>query len=355
MKVLFLFGVFARIGGIEEFTRDLALELVSSGIEVEVLCASLGNPLLESLEKAGVKVVRIPVYHGCRWGFPDFALFPFAERTVRGADVVVHQKPFPLGFYRWFSRNPRHVYITAYRPKEQFNNERHRQRFFSCFDLVITQAESFAADLDGKVNTAVLPYIPPQPVPVLERIETDSILRVGMMGRLEPQKKPLQALQLVEHLAGAPPDGFQSVEFHVYGTGSLEQQMREHASSMSTTVVFHGAYTRGEVPRIVQANDLFLITSESEGQCIVALEVLAGGRPLFATPVGALPDILSRPDRGALFYGSDAGAWAEVVADWMSAHKHSAEHIVKNYLEDYDAKAVSAAYIDCFKGLVNQA
>lgn len=356
MKVVFYFGVFAQIGGIEEFTRDLALALRAEKVDVEILCAALRNPILDDLKRARVSVVRIPIFQGCRWGIPDYALLPAALFKMRQADVVIHQKPFHPSFYRLFPRKVKHVYITAYRPAEQFPDLDYRTRFFSFFDLVLTQAHAFAADLFSirdLTAVEVLPYIPLSPFMVSTNTRTDRVLRVGMMGRLEPQKNPMLALEIVSILQQAPPRGWSSVEFHVHGAGTLERRMRAEASKLRLTVVFHGTYDRPHVPTIVANNQIFLITSVSEGQCIVALEILAGGRPLFATPVGALPTILNTDERGALLPMEHATSGARVIREWLETHRSEvSSHIQESYLRDYDPEYIKRRYVTLFKALV---
>lgn len=349
MKVLFYFGVFARIGGIEEFTRDLALALHAEGMEVEILCASMKSPILDHLERAGVKIFRVPVFHGCRWNIPDYALLPFALQQIKKADIVIHQKPFRKRWYQKFSRRAKHVYITAYRPAEQFPDTSARNAFFSFFDLILTQVNEFSTDLIGAVRhvpVQVVPYIPPVPNLSPASFRDDGILRIGMMGRLEAQKNPLYALNILSHLSENPPLGFHTVELHIYGAGGLERRVRDAASSLGVSAYFHGAYSRSSVPDIVGSNDIFLITSISEGQCIVALEILAMGRPLFATPVGAIPRILEKYSRGALLPEEDADVAAACICRWLGGHQPiSSKEIQASYLEDYDQEAIKQRYV----------
>ncbi|VGO21677.1 glycosyltransferase family 4 protein [Pontiella sulfatireligans] len=349
MRVLFLFGVFAKVGGIEEFTVDLALGLVRAGVEVEILCSSLHNPALGLLKKAGVKISRIPVVHGCNWNIPDYVLFPFALSRARKADVVIHQKIFDKLFYKNLPRSVRHVFITAYRPREISPELDSRCRFYSFFDLVITQEETFREDIiesGAKVLIEVVPYIPLGIIPLQERAQ-DTVLRIGMMGRLEPQKNPLMALEIVSLLRNGPPAGWSSVEFNIYGSGTLEAAMRNEAEPKELNVNFHGTYKRSDVPNIVAANNLFIITSHSEGQCIVALEVLASGRPLFATPVGALPQILSEPERGALLNVEDIESAGETIRCWLQNNQSvSAAGIQRSYLNSYNREAIIERYLN---------
>ncbi len=358
MKVVFYSGVFARNGGIEMFTRDLALALHASGIEVQIVCASMGNPVLSGLTAVGIDVFRVPVFHGCRWGVPDYALLPLALPQLRKADIVIHQKPLRSGFYRLLSRKPRHVYITAYRPREQFPDLLQRRRFFSFFDLVLTQGQVFKQDLidvdiDRPIEVAPLilgdmPYQPP-------RNGEDGILRIGIMGRLEPQKNLSHALELVAYLKRRPPAGWRDVQLNIYGSGSLEGEVSARAAKLGLPVEFHGAYAHSKVPEIVADNDVFLVTSVSEGQCIVALEILAGGRPLFATPVGALPDILARAERGALLPMEDAADGADRIREWLERNAPvSAEKIRQGFLQEYNPQQTRRRYLELFKGMVSE-
>lgn len=349
MKVLFYFGIFAKIGGIEEFTHDLALALHYEGVEVEVLCASLENTVLNNLVKEGVKVSKIPVYYGCRWNIPDYALLPYALMKMQQADVVIHQKPFPKNWYPLYSHHAKHVYITAYRPLEQFPDKEERNNFFSFFDLILTQSEEFVSDFDTKnfpVRYQVVPLIPPATSCLQVAQRDDHVLRIGMLGRVEPQKNPTHALQIVALLKKKLALDYAAIELHVYGAGSLLSEMKELAKKLGVNSVFHGIYARSAVPDIVAENDLFLITSVSEGQCIAALEILAGGRPLFATPVGALPEILADARRGALIPLDDNERAARNICAWLARNlEWKAENIQESYLNDFDRKNITKQYV----------
>lgn len=356
MKIIFYSGVFARIGGIEAFTRDLSLALIAKGINVEILCASLRNPVLDDLRKAGVVVRRVPVFHGCRWNLPDFALFPFARSWMTDADVVIHQKPLNQRFYALLPLRPKHIYLTSYSPAEQFGGQASVKKFFSFFDGIITQTATFENELreggiDGPIH--VLPLIPPEVSSVIPTQAKDRVLRIGMMGRLESQKNPLYAQEIVEALAQESSSVWSCIEFNVYGDGSLMPKLREKSESSKVKVIFHGGYAREDVARIVAENDFFLITSLSEGQCIVALEVLSGGRPLFATPVGALPVVLSEEKRGRLLPVDDAYTAAKQIKDWIDLHgQDAAASIQDSYLRDYDADSVRNQYVELMQRVV---
>lgn len=350
MKVAFLNGVFARIGGIEEFTQDLAMELLRKNMEVGVICASLKNHTLDRLKQAGVKIRKVPVYYGCRWNIPDYALLPCASVWLRGADIVFHQKPFAGWAYSLFPKSAKHIYLTSYSPAEQFVDVAGAKKFFSFFDGVITQMESFRTELlelGVECPIHVIPLIPPETTSFSVLQEEDRILRIGMMGRLEPQKNPVYACDVVEALSRNLPVGKDSVEFNIYGDGSLSSCLKEKVGAWTFETVFHGVYQRGDVERIVSENDGFLITSVSEGQCIVALEILASGKPVFATAAGALPSILNVSDRGALLPSEKPNEAAKIIGAWFEDNRlGSARLIQESYKKDFDRNIVIAQYVE---------
>lgn len=358
MKVAFYNGVFARIGGIEAFTNDLAVSLLEAGVSVTIICAASKNATLDHLEQRGAAVKRVPVTFGCRWNWPDKLLQRFAPKWMEGMDLVIHQKPNDDPFYQTLPTDVSHVFLTAYDPAEQFGEPGRILRFFSHFKAVITQTQGFRqALLDEGIThpVHVLPLIPPEPADPLVGKRDHETLRLGLMGRLEAQKNPVYALEIMEALS-AGLSGKKQVEFHFYGTGSMEPELQRRAASGKVRVIFHGAYRRDDLPRIVSENDGFLIPSLYEGQCIVALEVLACGRPVFATAVGALPEILSAPARGALLPAGDPAVAAQTVADWFETNGYDrADTILQSYQKDYAQEKVRSDYVTLIRKLAGEA
>ncbi len=88
----------------------------------------------------------------------------------------------------------------------------------------------------------------------------------------------------------------------MFGDGHLRKNLEELACGLGIEkfVVFHGNIPNSRVPEVIASCHLFAFTSINEGQCLAALEILSCGRPLVATDVGALPEILSDSCLGRL-------------------------------------------------------
>jgi len=198
----------------------------------------------------------------------------------------------------------------------------------------------------------VIPLIPPD---FGDRAVSDppsqGTVRIGMMGRLEDQKNLLYAAQIIAALQTLRPE--QKWEFHIYGDGKMREKMASYCASLNINTVFHGRYERSQLFDLIEQNHFYIITSRTEGQCIAALEILAAGRPLFATTAGALPDILSRPERGSLLPPEDPAAAAQIIFTFLArVDALDARKIAAGFIDTYSAKAIKARYCSEISNIV---
>lgn len=114
-------------------------------------------------------------------------------------------------------------------------------------------------------------------------------------GRLEPEKRVEVVLQAVANLSRPP-------LVLIAGTGTQEKRLRKMAARLP--VRFLGPIPHDQMASVITACDALVLPSAIEGLPTVAIEALACGIPVIATPVGDLP-LLVKPGRtGILFDGS---------------------------------------------------
>jgi glycosyltransferase involved in cell wall biosynthesis len=80
---------------------------------------------------------------------------------------------------------------------------------------------------------------------------------------------------------------------------------------------FHGARPHDEIPRWLQAADVFLLPSFREGLPISLLEAMACETAVIATSVGGIPEIVRSGENGRLVPPGDADALASALRELL--------------------------------------
>lgn len=295
--ITFVQGGFAKVGGIEAFAADLLFALRSREVQAELICwssnGSTANPALVVLSKSGIRLTRSSWRWGCRWGWPDKAMVLQGWSRFADSEILVFGKLLhPDAHRRLLSLGKRMILITPYRPSEMWEQRRPDPAILNSFESIVVQASFFENDLrtlgyEGRVFT--LPYLPPDTLPA-NPWPRDARLQIGFLGRLVPDKN---LDYLIVSFSRLRPMGTDA-ELHLYGDGPERETLQSLAVRLGLTahIHFHGALDRSQVPAAIDRCHLFAFSSTTEGQCLAALEVLARGRPVLGTPVGAFPEFL---------------------------------------------------------------
>jgi glycosyltransferase involved in cell wall biosynthesis len=367
-NILFYCGGFQPVGGVESFTIDLINCLPRDMADISL--ALWSKPLREIPNLATIKIVAAEFHRsffrwGCRWALPDRLLLPAGLRMATRANLLVFAKIMPprihLKLRKVLDLSGRPipaVLVIPYRPAEMWPNGPD-QNLLNCFDVIVVPAPSFADDLVAmkyRGRIVVLGLVPPPAAPVSPPPPSEAgIIRLGFLGRLEHQKNVEYMLEIFQHLAASNPEKF---ELHLFGDGSQRQNLEQQAAQNSSAgrVVFHGAVAGKAKWDAIDSCDLFLNTSWTEGQCIVALEVLSRGRPLVATPVGALPHIIDSPEVGSLIPLNEAAAAAKIVASvasrWTSGELNPST-IRDRSDQRFGREAIASGYVKLFSELLS--
>src|SRR5437868_3045826 len=106
--------------------------------------------------------------------------------------------------------------------------------------------------------------------------------------------------------AGRPPPPFVAIA----GAGPLEDALSARIESEELPVHLLGR--RSDVPALLAAADIAVVSSVWEGQPLIVQEILRAGRPLVATRVGGIPGMVGAGDRSAdgpgLLHGPESEA-----------------------------------------------
>ncbi|MGN7830770.1 glycosyltransferase [Pseudoxanthomonas sp. 22568] len=142
---------------------------------------------------------------------------------------------------------------------------------------------------------------------------------VTYVGRLVPEKGLRELLAAAGALRASRP----RLQLVLVGEGPMHAELAALAAAGELPVRFAGTRPPGEVARWMCASDLVTLPSYSEGHPNVLVEALACGRPVVATPVGGIPEVVDAAS-GVLVPARDPAALAEglreaLERDWDEA------------------------------------
>lgn len=141
-------------------------------------------------------------------------------------------------------------------------------------------------------------------------IDADSEL-VVYVGRLVPEKGLRELLDAMTSLAPHRP----KLQLALIGDGPMRAELEGRITAdPALRVHLPGAQNPHEVARWMAASDLVTLPSYSEGHPNVLVEALACGRPVVATPVGGIPEVVDA-DCGLLVPARDPAALSTGLRD----------------------------------------
>jgi glycosyltransferase involved in cell wall biosynthesis len=124
---------------------------------------------------------------------------------------------------------------------------------------------------------------------------------VIFVGRIEPVKGTEYLLKAATHLVPLRDD----LRFLIVGDGPLRSRFQK--KYLHNRIIFLG--WRNDIADLLNASDILVLPSISEGLPIVSLEALSLSKPVIATDVGALSDVILDRETGMLV---SPGKWMEL-------------------------------------------
>jgi glycosyltransferase involved in cell wall biosynthesis len=134
---------------------------------------------------------------------------------------------------------------------------------------------------------------------------------VGMTGRMDAEKGPLVLAEAATQLAAE----FPQMYCVFAGAGSEQPRLtaflRERGLAERSRVLGF----RSDIPELTAAYDIAVVPSQfQEPFGLVVAEAMAAGKPVVASRVGGIPEIIKDPETGILLPASDVAAFARAIA-----------------------------------------
>lgn len=329
MRILYWTDTFwPNIGGVETFSANLVRGLRQRGHVIQVITSPRLPGLPEREVVEGVEVIRVPMESALRDNSPE-AVFR-CRRQVRDVKErfrpdVIHINtfgPVPVFHLLTLNASPAPAIVSLHAALEidaAFEGEGNAvlaklvhsaYRATGCSESVSNDLRRFYPDSAHKIETVRLGLpIPEYQVPVYP--EDPVFLCVG---RAVPNKGFDTAVQAFQRIIQARHDA----RLIVAGDGTELDALKNLAASLGIAgaVDFRGWVEPARIPALLQESTAVVVPSRGlEGMPIVAIEAAIESRPVIATRVNGLPELVEHGVNGYLFEPDDV----ETLAGLMGA------------------------------------
>ncbi len=139
-----------------------------------------------------------------------------------------------------------------------------------------------------------------------ERFDRDAIL-FTCVGRLVPQKNPLLLVEAFVAL------NHPRIHLIMLGEGSLGEELTAYIREHGLERRVHLLGKRNEVPECLAASDVFVLSSNWEGNPLAVMEAMAAGLPVIGTTVGGVPELVESGQQGILVPPGDCAAFTDAM------------------------------------------
>jgi glycosyltransferase involved in cell wall biosynthesis len=309
------------------------------------VAGSPGGSLWGRAASSGVTTVELPRLREVVAPLDDLiVLFELVRLIRRERFAVVHTHSSKAGFLgrlaAWICRTPVVVHTIHGFAWHDFMSGHRRRAYVALERLVRPMTHAFFAVSPHVAREAVemrmaspatvsvvpsaveLDKIPQRPDPRVRAelgIPADVPL-VGSVGRLDFQKAPLDFVRMAASVVVSHP----RTRFVWVGEGKLLEEAQAEARRLGVEVTFTGF--REDAASIAACFDVFVISSLYEGLGRALSEALASGRPVVATAVNGVVDIVEPGSTGLLARPADPEALARNVA-WLIDHPDEARRM----------------------------
>jgi glycosyltransferase involved in cell wall biosynthesis len=139
-------------------------------------------------------------------------------------------------------------------------------------------------------------------------IADDDIIFINV-GRFFPQKNHRLLIEAFRKVTLPEPNA----TLLLIGEGELRPEIERIVSEKGLNERIRFLGLRKDIPELLGASDIFVLSSDWEGLPLTIIEAMAAGKPVIATAVGGLPELIDQGINGVLVPPGDETALARAM------------------------------------------
>ncbi|HET9122580.1 MAG TPA: glycosyltransferase [Acidiferrobacteraceae bacterium] len=307
------------IGGSETLALDLSRRWRAAGVDVRICCLyERSGALTSQFDAAGVPYDLLNIGGKCALGRAlavgrylrkhrpravhvhhfGILLNVLPAALLTGCPTVVFTEHSIFGIARkpWMRRAVR--WVTRFVSKMTCVSN----ALVEYFGTLGVADDKMALVYNGVDTHKFQPPQCPRPIPAVPRI-----IAVGRLVEEKDYPILLQALRLLK-------DRGIAFTAEIVGTGPLADALAAERVALGLTAEVQFLGRREDVAQLLQAADIYVLSSKSEGMPIALLEAMATALPVVATAIAAVPEVIVNENNGLLVPPADPVALADGLA-----------------------------------------
>ncbi len=367
------FMPWSGMGGVEIATLRM-VEATAQQFRHVAFCLPDALALREAFEKLGIKTVtyNLPepsLRHGGRF-FKESKVVAGQIRQV-GADIV-HFQDVKAAYHNSLAAIlARSRIVCQIRSANPHLDLRQKLCLWPVHQFIFVSKESrqsFAMSLPASKTRVIYDAVE---VPNVDTTESSASVRrefglpdgsvlVGMIARVAPVKDYFTLADAAVEILGKHPN----TRFLIVGDNSLEELNRNHYAEVvkklnelgiADRFIFTGHRT--DVTRLIAAMDICVLCTHREGFPLSILEAMAMGKPVVATSVGGIPEIITPGINGYLHHHGNSKELADALIRLIDNPEEASrmgasarENVLQNFSRQRFADEIAKTYLDVIRG-----
>ena len=176
---------------------------------------------------------------------------------------------------------------------------------------------------------------------------------VGMIGRLDKQKNPLDFIRAAAIVA----ENYPKVQFVIAGDGPLRHESESLIKELNLSRKFFLLGYRNDINKIYPILALTVLSSLWEGLPVVFQESMIAGKPIVANNVDGARDVISDGETGYLVTPRQPQEMADRIRTLLNNEELcyqmgvTTKQLAQQYSSDRMVKQIESLYIELLKGI----
>ena len=358
-----------KIGGSERVIADIATGLDRKNFDVSVCCITRGGEIAYELNEKGIKVniLGISNYRN------PLNILKLALLLRKAKPDIVHTHGYFASVIGRIAAKIAGILVLINHVHSTYWDYRKRHILMEIFLSLFTHkiiccskaVEDFVRDYERikPAKTVVIyngvdedrftTYKNTSSIKAQLGIDSgDSV--VGTVSSLTPHKGHKYLFQAAPRIL----DVFPTTRFLIVGDGILREKLEEQIKNLNLAsyVIFAG--TRKNIPDFLSIMEIFVLPSCSrEGLGISIIEAMAAEKPVVATDIGGIPEVVKNGETGFLVPPQNPEALAHAIIELLR-NPRKAKTIGKQgrirFKEKFTNKRMLSEVENLYKSLIDQ-